>query len=142
MSCAPGTSPGGFPGLDRRAAGPAADRGDGRAHRGGQRRAGAHRGRALVRRRHRDDVHGGHHHRRGVGTGLVVDGKLVEGSHGLPPRLSHILVDPTGPHCGYGHRGCASSFLMTHVILRQLDGSPTYDEAAALAIRKTITGAV
>ncbi|MGM1058975.1 ROK family transcriptional regulator [Saccharothrix sp. Mg75] len=65
----------------------------------------------------------------GVGTGLVVDGKLVEGAHGLPPRFSHIRVDPDGPHCGYGHRGCASSFLMTHVILRQLDGSPTYDEA-------------
>ncbi|MEU4448416.1 ROK family transcriptional regulator [Actinosynnema sp. NPDC050801] len=65
----------------------------------------------------------------GVGTGLIVDGKLVEGFHGLPRRLSHILVDPAGPHCGYGHRGCASSYLMTHVILRQLDGSPTYDEA-------------
>lgn len=67
----------------------------------------------------------------GVGTGLIIDGKLVEGSHGLPPRFSHILVDPDGPHCGYGHRGCVSSFLMTHVILRQLDGSPTYDEAVA-----------
>ncbi len=65
----------------------------------------------------------------GVGTGLIVDGKLVEGSHGLPPRFSHILVDPAGPQCGYPHRGCASSYLMTHVILRQLDGSPTYDEA-------------
>ncbi|ONI92618.1 sugar kinase [Saccharothrix sp. ALI-22-I] len=67
----------------------------------------------------------------GVGTGLIVDGRLVEGSHGLPPRLGHILVDSTGPHCGYGHRGCAAGFLMTHVILRQLDGSPTYDEAVA-----------
>jgi predicted NBD/HSP70 family sugar kinase len=65
----------------------------------------------------------------GVGTGLIVDGTLVEGSHGFPPRFSHILVDPGGPQCGYGHRGCASSYLMTHVILRQLDGSPTYDEA-------------
>lgn len=65
----------------------------------------------------------------GVGTGLIVDGTLVEGSHGFPPRFSHILVDPRGPRCGYGHRGCASSYLMTHVILRQLDGSPTYDEA-------------
>ncbi|MEO6085082.1 MAG: ROK family transcriptional regulator [Umezawaea sp.] len=65
----------------------------------------------------------------GVGTGLIVDGKLVEGSHGLPPRFAHILVDPTGPQCGYNHRGCASSYLMTQMILRQLDGSPTYDEA-------------
>ncbi|GAA3464417.1 ROK family transcriptional regulator [Saccharothrix longispora] len=65
----------------------------------------------------------------GVGTGLIVNGELVEGFRGVPPRFGHILVDPAGPHCGYGHRGCASSFLMTHVILRQLDGSPTYAEA-------------
>jgi predicted NBD/HSP70 family sugar kinase len=65
----------------------------------------------------------------GVGTGLIVDGRLVRGAHGLPPRFSHVLVDPSGPRCGYGHRGCASSFLMTHVILRQLDGSPSYQEA-------------
>lgn len=69
----------------------------------------------------------------GVGTGLVVDGRLVRGAHGLPPRFSHVLVAPDGPECGYGHRGCASSFLMTHMILRQLDGSPTYEEAVERA---------
>ena len=69
----------------------------------------------------------------GVGCGLVIDGRLVRGAHGLPPRIAHILVDPTGPLCGYGHRGCASSYLMTHVMLRQLDGDPTYDEAVARA---------
>lgn len=69
----------------------------------------------------------------GVGTGLVVDGKLVRGAHGLPPRFAHVLVDPAGPECGYGHRGCASSYLMTHVILRRLDGVAGYEEAVALA---------
>ncbi|PSL53924.1 putative NBD/HSP70 family sugar kinase [Saccharothrix carnea] len=69
----------------------------------------------------------------GVGFGIVVDGKLVRGAHGLPPRIAHILVDPTGPRCGYGHRGCASSYLMTHVMLRQLDGEPTYEQAVARA---------
>ncbi|GAB2978934.1 ROK family protein [Saccharothrix stipae] len=70
----------------------------------------------------------------GVGFGLIVDGRLVRGAHGLPPRMAHILVDPSGPLCGYGHRGCASSYLMTHVMLRQLDGGPTYDEAVARAL--------
>ncbi|MFD1150292.1 ROK family transcriptional regulator [Saccharothrix hoggarensis] len=70
----------------------------------------------------------------GVGCGLVVGGRLVEGSHGLPPRVAHILVDPSGPECGYGHRGCASSYLMTHVMLRGLDGPPTYEEAVERAL--------
>ena len=65
----------------------------------------------------------------GVGTGLVVDGRLVAGSHGLPPHFSHTLVDARGPQCGCGRRGCISSYLMTHVMLRRLSGRPTYAEA-------------
>ncbi|MEV1121566.1 ROK family transcriptional regulator [Actinosynnema sp. NPDC049800] len=70
----------------------------------------------------------------GVGCGVIIDGKLVRGAHGLSPRISHILIDPSGPQCGYGHRGCASSYLMTHVMLRQLDGDPTYEEAVGRAL--------
>ncbi|QFZ24287.1 ROK family transcriptional regulator [Saccharothrix syringae] len=69
----------------------------------------------------------------GVGTGLVVDGKPVRGAHGLPPRFAHVLVDPGGPECGRGHRGCAASFLTTDSILRQLDGPPAYEEAVERA---------
>ena len=70
----------------------------------------------------------------GVGCGVIIDGKLVRGSHGRTPRVAHILIDPSGPPCGHGHRGCASSYLMTHVMLRQLDGEPTYEEAVARAL--------
>ncbi|MEV1121876.1 ROK family transcriptional regulator [Actinosynnema sp. NPDC049800] len=65
----------------------------------------------------------------GVGTGLIVDGRLVAGSHGLPPHFSHTLVDARGPQCGCGRRGCISSYLLTHVILRRLTDNPAYDEA-------------
>ena len=69
----------------------------------------------------------------GVGTGLIIDGKLVRGAHGLPRRFAHLLVDPRGPQCGYGHRGCASSYLMSHVMLRQLQNCTTYDDAVERA---------
>ncbi|WP_306750037.1 ROK family protein [Saccharothrix yanglingensis] len=65
----------------------------------------------------------------GVGTGLIVDGRLVEGAHGQPPNFSHVLVDSNGPLCGCGRHGCVSSYLMTHVMLRQLEGPPTYGQA-------------
>ncbi|MFE2757959.1 ROK family protein [Actinosynnema sp. NPDC059335] len=65
----------------------------------------------------------------GVGTGMIVDGRLLAGAHGLPPHFSHTLVDGKGPLCGCGRRGCISSYLMTHVMLRRLAGRPTYDEA-------------
>lgn len=65
----------------------------------------------------------------GLGTGLIVGGRLVAGAHGLPPRFHHVLVHANGPLCGCGRRGCASSYLLTHVMLRQLEGPPTYEEA-------------
>jgi predicted NBD/HSP70 family sugar kinase len=65
----------------------------------------------------------------GVGTGLILGGRLVAGAHGLPPRFHHILVDANGPPCGCGRRGCVSSYLQTHVMLRRLEGAPTYEEA-------------
>lgn len=71
----------------------------------------------------------------GVGTGLVVGGRLVRGAHGLPPRFHHVLVTPGGPLCGCGRRGCVSSYLLTHVLLRRLTGSPTYEEALDRARR-------
>jgi predicted NBD/HSP70 family sugar kinase len=67
----------------------------------------------------------------GVGTGLIVDGRLVAGAHGLSPHFSHTLVDAKGPLCGCGRRGCISSYLMTHVMMRRLAGQPTYAEALA-----------
>ncbi|WP_207921259.1 ROK family transcriptional regulator [Micromonospora sp. KC721] len=69
----------------------------------------------------------------GVGLGIVSGGRLVQGAHGRPPRFGHLLVDPTGPKCGYGHRGCVSSFLMTEMIMRQLPGRSTYEEAVEQA---------
>ena len=46
----------------------------------------------------------------GVGGGLVLDGKLVEGASGNAGHIGHVVVDPdTGPVCGCGGRGCAEA---------------------------------
>jgi glucokinase len=46
----------------------------------------------------------------GVGGGLVLDGRLVEGASGNAGHIGHIVVDPeTGPVCGCGGRGCAEA---------------------------------
>ena len=43
----------------------------------------------------------------GVGGGLVLDGKLIEGASGNAGHIGHVVVDPdTGPLCGCGGRGC------------------------------------
>ena len=42
----------------------------------------------------------------GIGGGLIVDGKLRRGAHGLAGEIGHIILDPTGPECACGNRGC------------------------------------
>lgn len=42
----------------------------------------------------------------GIGGGIVIDGSLVRGSNGFAGEIGHIVVEPDGPRCGCGNRGC------------------------------------
>ena len=42
----------------------------------------------------------------GIGGGLVIDGRLYRGAQGLAGEIGHIMLDPAGPPCGCGARGC------------------------------------
>lgn len=42
----------------------------------------------------------------GVGGGLVLGGRLVDGGHGNAGHIGHVCVDPRGPRCACGARGC------------------------------------
>ena len=46
----------------------------------------------------------------GVGGGVVVDGRLRLGQMGAAGEIGHICVDPQGPWCGCGSRGCLETF--------------------------------
>jgi len=42
----------------------------------------------------------------GIGGGIVADGELFRGAHGFAAEIGHIIVEPDGPLCGCGNRGC------------------------------------
>jgi len=42
----------------------------------------------------------------GIGGGIVAGGKLFRGAHGFAGEIGHIIVEPNGPLCGCGNRGC------------------------------------
>ncbi|HJS25524.1 MAG TPA: ROK family protein [Actinomycetota bacterium] len=42
----------------------------------------------------------------GIGGGIVSDGRLFRGAHGFAAEIGHIIVEPNGPPCGCGNRGC------------------------------------
>jgi len=42
----------------------------------------------------------------GIGGGLVAGGRLQRGAHGFAGEFGHMVVDPHGPKCPCGRRGC------------------------------------
>lgn len=42
----------------------------------------------------------------GIGGGIFIDGKVYRGHRGTAAELGHATVDPAGPVCGCGRRGC------------------------------------
>ncbi len=45
----------------------------------------------------------------GVGTAFILDGQVVRGAQGFHPEGGHQIVDPSGPQCYCGGRGCWES---------------------------------
>jgi glucokinase len=46
----------------------------------------------------------------GIGGGLVQRGRVVVGARGFAGEIGHMIVDPSGPHCPCGRRGCWERF--------------------------------
>jgi predicted NBD/HSP70 family sugar kinase len=74
----------------------------------------------------------------GIGCGLVVNGRLVAGAHGVAGEIGHIGVDATGPVCHCGGRGCVEAIAGTPAIVaaaREHSGNPelSIEDAVALA---------
>lgn len=46
----------------------------------------------------------------GIGTGFVLNGQLVTGPSGRAGEFGHVTIDPNGPKCKCGNRGCWEVF--------------------------------
>jgi glucokinase len=68
----------------------------------------------------------------GVGGGVVVDGRLRFGPHGRAGELGHQVIDPAGPPCGCGNRGCVEAFAAGGALSR-LGGRPSPEAVFAAA---------
>jgi len=45
----------------------------------------------------------------GIGVSVVVEGEVYRGARGYHPEIGHHIVDPSGPPCSCGARGCWES---------------------------------
>ncbi|MBW3556869.1 MAG: ROK family protein [Actinobacteria bacterium] len=46
----------------------------------------------------------------GIGGGMVLGGRLYRGANGYAGEIGHMVVDPRGPACPCGRRGCWERF--------------------------------
>jgi glucokinase len=55
----------------------------------------------------------------GIAAGVVLDGRLHRGRHGLAGEIGHLVVDPAGPACRCGLVGCLEAIASGPAIARQ-----------------------
>jgi predicted NBD/HSP70 family sugar kinase len=55
----------------------------------------------------------------GLAAGLVLNGELWRGSRGAAGEIGHIPVDPLGPVCSCGQRGCLETMASGSAVARQ-----------------------
>ena len=59
----------------------------------------------------------------GVGAGMVVDGRPYRGARGTAGEIGHVVVDPQGPLCRCGNRGCLETVASTGALVGLINAS-------------------
>ena len=55
----------------------------------------------------------------GIGSGMVIDGKLYHGSSGCAGEAGHMKIVPDGRLCGCGGKGCLEAYCGSGAIMRR-----------------------
>ena len=53
----------------------------------------------------------------GIGAGLMIDGEIYRGATGVAGEIGHVAIDPRGPRCVCGNRGCLATFVGTRALV-------------------------
>jgi len=64
----------------------------------------------------------------GVGMGIIINGQLYRGHQGTAGEFGHTTVDPDGPLCRCGKKGCIEAFVGNNAILREAEAAAQKDE--------------
>ncbi len=81
---------------------------------------------------------------RGIGMGMVLDGQLYRGTSGGAGEFGHITVDPRGPRCACGKRGCLEALISEPVLLQRIaeQVGTIVDAATAVGLAQQDTSTV
>ena len=72
----------------------------------------------------------------GIAAGLILDGRLHRGARGLAGEIGHAILDPNGPVCACGQRGCLEAFVSGPAIARRAAEAIAQGRATSLGRRE------
>lgn len=82
----------------------------------------------------------------GIGTALIIDGKIYRGLNGAHPEAGHHIIDPSGPECYCGAKGCweslASGEALTDYARAVAKENPSWLEELNLKEPASVNGAI
>lgn len=55
----------------------------------------------------------------GVGAGIIINGQLIRGNDGIASEFGHISINPNGPQCRCGRKGCIEAYVGNTSIFRE-----------------------
>lgn len=77
----------------------------------------------------------------GIGSGMIIDGKMNVGANYVAGEFGHITLDINGPLCNCGNRGCLEAMSSGIAILKQMseqlekeEKHPLYEKRHSLSI--------
>jgi glucokinase len=70
----------------------------------------------------------------GVGGGIVMDEKIWHGMTGMAGEFGHMTVEPEGPQCGCGNRGCLEQYSSATAVMRMAREAIAAGNAPGLAM--------
>jgi glucokinase len=74
----------------------------------------------------------------GIGTGFILDGQVYRGVDQSHPEMGHHVIDPAGPLCLCGFRGCWESLAAGPAMVTWMERNapPEYSHGAELTAQK------
>jgi glucokinase len=69
----------------------------------------------------------------GVAAGIIFDGQLLRGCNGLAGEVGHFIVDPDGPPCNCGVRGCLETLVSATAVIRLARTAVSFGAPTVLA---------
>jgi glucokinase len=70
----------------------------------------------------------------GVGGGLILGDAIWHGMNGMAGEFGHITVEPDGPLCGCGNRGCLELYASATAVVRMAREAAANNTGSALAL--------